>query len=157
MSFMIVFTCIVAALFALPFLTKRQFGVPGLALAAGAMLAALWVGDVTPLIAQAGVVMIQPPLETVVTVVLTVLPALLLLPSSPTVSLPLQRIGGSILFALLAVALLLPALHAALVIDEAGMPLYEFFAQNRASIVTVGLVAALFDILMKKRSKPAKH
>lgn len=157
MSFMIVFACIVAALFALPFLTKRQFGVPALALTAGAMLAALWVGDLTPLIAQAGVVIIQPPLESIVTVVLTVLPAVLLLPSSPAVSLPLQRIGGSILFALLAVALLLPAIHAALVIDEAGMPLYEFFAQNRAAIVTIGLVAALLDILMKKRSKPAKH
>lgn len=157
MSFIIVFAIFGAALFVLPFLTKRQFGMPGLALAAGAMLASLWVGNVTPLIAQAGVVIIQPPLESIVTVVLTVLPAILLLPVSPVVSTPLRRIVGSVLFALLAVALLLPAVHSALVIDESGMPVYEFFAQNRAAIVTIGLVAALFDILAKKHTKAPKH
>ncbi|MDX2776536.1 hypothetical protein PV379_04185 [Streptomyces caniscabiei] len=157
MSFMVAFAIIVAALFALPFFTKRRFGLPGLALAAGAMLAALWVGDVTPLIAQAGVVIVQPPLESIVTVVLTLLPAVLLLPTSPGASSSLQRLGGSVAFALLAVALLLPAIHSALVIDQTGMPVYEFFAQNRAAIVTIGLVAALFDILMKKRAKSAKH
>ena len=157
MSFMVVFAIIFAALFALPFFTKRRFGMPGLALAAGAMLAALWVGDVTPLIVQAGVVIVQPPLESIVTLVLTILPAVLLLSVSPTTTSPLQRIGGAVLFALLAVALLLPAIHSALVIDDAGMPVYEFFSQNRATIVTVGLVAALLDILMKKRAKAAKH
>lgn len=157
MSFIITFAILGAALFALPFLTKRQFGMPGLALAAGAMLASLWVGDVTPLIAQVGVVIIQPPLESIVTVALTVLPAILLLPASPVASAPLRRIVGSALFALLAVALLLPAIHSALVIDESGMPVYEFFAQNRAVIVTIGLMAALFDILAKKRAKAPKH
>lgn len=157
MSFIIVFAVFGAALFALPFLAKRQFGIPGLALAAGAMLASLWVGDVTPLIAQAGVVIVQPPLESIVTVVLTILPAVLLLPISPPASTPLRRIIGSALFALLAIALLLPAIHSALVIDESGMPVYEFFAQNRAAIVTFGLVAALFDILAKKRAKTPKH
>lgn len=157
MSFIIAFAILGAALFALPFLTKRQFGMPGLALAAGAMLASLWVGDVTPLIAQAGVVIIQPPLESIVTVALTILPAVLLLPASPSASTPFQRIIGSALFALLAVALLLPAIHSALVIDESGMPVYEFFAQNRAAIVTIGLMAALFDILAKKRTKAPKH
>ena len=157
MSFLVIFAIIVAALFALPFFTKRRFGLPGLALAAGAMLAALWVGDVTPLIVQAGVIIVQPPLESIVTVVLTLIPAVLLLSASPSASSAFQRIGGSVLFALLAVALLLPAIHSALVIDEAGMPVYEFFSQNRPAIVTVGLVAALLDILMKKRAKAAKH
>ncbi|HJP80893.1 MAG TPA: hypothetical protein VJ841_00655 [Candidatus Saccharimonadales bacterium] len=154
---MVIVGAIALMAFVLPFLTKRRFGVSGLALAAGSMLAALWVGDITPFVAKAGVVIVQPPLESVVTLVLTLLPAILLLFSSPKASSSLQRVGGSIIFAALAIALLTPALESALVVDASGKTLHDFLVTNRAAIVTVGLVAAVLDILFRMKPKTSGH
>lgn len=154
---MVIVGVVALVVFALPFLTKRRFGVSGLALAAGSMLATLWVGDVTPFIAKAGVVIVQPPLESVVTLILTLLPAVLLLFSSPKTSSSLQRVGGSIIFAALAIALLMPALESALVVDPSGKSLHDFLVTNRAAIVTVGLIAAVLDILFRMKPKASGH
>ena len=50
MNVALVFAVILIALFGLAFLTKRRFGVLGLALAAGAMLSSLWAESLTPVI-----------------------------------------------------------------------------------------------------------
>jgi hypothetical protein len=150
MSFVIVFLIIIAALFATAFFTKRRFGVLGLALAAGAMLSGLWVGDLTPIIANAGIIIIRPPLHSVVSAALILLPALVLLTSGPTYKAMYQKIIGAAAFAVLATALLLEPLGAALVIDEVGKPVYEFFVQNRVVIITICLILAILDLLVAR-------
>src|SRR3954465_8231908 len=120
MSFLIIFLIIIGILFATAYFTKRRFGVLGLALAAGAMLSTLWVGDLTPIIAQAGIVLVKPPLESVVSAALILLPALLLLSSGPSYKSQVQRLVGAGAFAVLAAALLLDPLGSALVIDGVG-------------------------------------
>lgn len=157
MTFLVIFCLIIAALFALVFFSKRRVGVAGLALAAGAMLASMWVGDVTPLIAQAGIVIVKPPLESVVTVVLTLLPAILVLFTGATYKSMVQRVIGSALFALFAVALLLPSIGASLVIDATGKPIFDFFTEYRTLLVTIGLVFSVLDIIFVKMPKPGKH
>jgi hypothetical protein len=153
MSFLVIFLMIIALLFATAYFTKRRFGVLGLALVAGAMLSTLWVGNLTPIIAQVGIVIVRPPLESVVSAGLILLPALLLLSSGPSYKSHPQRIIGSLAFAVLAIALLLEPLGSALVIDKVGQPVYDFFVSNRVAIITICLVLAIIDILMTKTPK----
>lgn len=150
MSFLVIFLMVIGVLFATSFLTKRRFGVLGLALAAGAMLSTLWVGNLTPIIASAGFVIVKPPLESLVSAGLILAPALLLLSSGPTYKTMRQRIIGAAAFAILATSLLLEPLGSALVIDSVGKPVYEFFVKYHAVIVTVALVLALLDLLVTK-------
>lgn len=157
MSFVVIFLMIVALLFAAVFLTRRRFGVLGLALAAGAMLSTLWVGDLTPLIASAGIVIIKPPLESLVSAGLILLPAVLLLfTGGSTYKSLLQRVIGAAAFATLAVALLLDPLGSALVIEGTGKQVYDFFVRNQTLIVTAGLALAILDVLATKTPKPTK-
>lgn len=158
MSFVVIFLLIIAALFAVAFFTKRKFGVLGLALAAGAMLSALWVGDLTPIIAQAGVVLIKPPLESVVAAGLILLPAVLLLSSGPSYRSKGQRVLGALLFAVFATTLLLEPLGSALIIEGVGRQVYDFFSEYQVAIITACLGVAIMDLLFTKTPKvPSKH
>ena len=147
MDVAIVFLVAIAVLFLIAFMTKRRFGVLGLALAAGSMLSELWAAKLTPLVAEAGVTVDQPPLITVVAVVLVLLPAVLLLFSGPSYHDQTKRIVGAFLFAALAFALLIEPLGSALVLQDQGRQVYDFFAENRVYIVTAGLVIAIIDLL----------
>lgn len=158
MTSVVIFLIIIAVLFAIAFFTKRRFGVLGLALAAGAMLSTLWVGDLTPIIAQAGFVLVRPPLESVVASLLTLVPAVLLLASGPTYSKASQRVIGALLFAVFATVLLLEPLGSALIIEGTGKDVYDFLVANRVMIITGCLIIAIADILFTKTPKiPAKH
>jgi hypothetical protein len=159
MSFVVIFLIVIGLLFATAFFTKRRFGVLGLALSAGAMLSTLWVGDLTPIVANAGIILVRPPLESVVSAGLILLPAIFLLFSGPTYKSMLQRIIGAGLFAMLAIALLLEPLGSALVIDNVGKPVYDFFVQQRILIVTITLILAIGDLLVTKtpKHKPGKE
>jgi len=84
MNVAIVFVVVLLLLFGLAYFTKRRFGVLGLALAAGSMLSELWAAQLTPLVADAGLVVQNPPLITIVSVVLVRLTALLVLCSLAT-------------------------------------------------------------------------
>lgn len=158
MTFLIIFLLLIATLFAASFVTKRRFGVLGLALAAGAFMSSLWVGDLTPIIAGAGIVTVEPPLESVVAAALILLPAALLLVSGPTYTFKGQRLLGALLFALLAGMLLLEPLGSALVIEGVGVTVYQFLQTHRMMIVTICLAFALIDIFATKTlKKPSKH
>ena len=158
MKVVIIFLIVVVALFVVAFATKRRFGVLGLALAAGAMLSSLWSEKLTPLVEQTGVVsIVLPPLESLVAAALVLLPAVLLFFSGPTYKHIGHRVMGSLAFAILALALLLEPLGSALVLQDIGKQIYDFFVENRVYIVTAGLVFALFDILATKTPKHHKE
>lgn len=153
MSFLAIFLTVIAILFVVAYVAKRRFGLLGLALAAGALLSTLWVGNLTPIIASAGVVITEPPLESVVSAALVLLPAILLLFSGPTYKAKIHRIIGATAFTLLATALLLPVFGSALVIDDTARPVYEFFMQYRSVIITIALLYALSDLMVVKLPK----
>lgn len=158
MSFLVIFLGVLAALFVVAFVTKRRFGVLGLALATGALMSSLWVGDLTPIIAETGVQLIKPPLESVVSAGLILLPAALLLLSGPTYRPGLSRSIGALLFMAFAGVLLLEPLGSALVIDGIGQTVYESLTAYRSQIITVCLIIALLDILGTKTPKlSSKH
>ncbi len=160
MNVALVFIVTLVILFALAFFTKRRFGVLGLALAAGAMLSSLWAESLTPVIEKAGVVVDRPPLITLVSVGLVLLPAVLLLFSGPSYKALPMRLAGALCFAALAVALLVEPLGSALVLTGESKQVYQFFVDHRVYIVTAGLIIALFDILATRtrgHRKSAKH
>ncbi|HEY0964994.1 MAG TPA: hypothetical protein VGE13_00765 [Candidatus Saccharimonadales bacterium] len=161
MTVALVFLIVLAVLFVLAFFTKRRFGVLGLALAAGAMLSSLWAETLTPVIEQAGVVVEVPPLITLVSVGLVLLPAVLLLFSGPSYRDLPMRLLGAFAFAALALALLVEPLGSAMVLEGESAKVYDFFVTNRVYIVTGGLVLALFDILTTRTGgghhKSSKH
>jgi len=128
-----------------------------LALAAGAMLSTLWVGDLTPIVASVGIIIVKPPLSSIVSATLILLPAVLLLTSGPAYKSMPQRIIGASAFAALATSLLLEPLGSALVIDSVGKPVYDFFVQNRIVIITICLILAIFDLLVAKTPKHHKN
>lgn len=144
---------IIAILFATAYLTKRRFGVLGLALCAGSLLSTMWTGEVTPLIQEAGLRLLTPPLATVVAVVLVLLPAVLLLFNGPTYKRLWQRIIGASAFALLATSFLLVPLGTGLVLDDTTQEYYNFLVDNRNIIITVAIAYAIFDIVTYKPPK----
>jgi hypothetical protein len=160
MSVAIVFFIVLLLLFALAYFTKRRFGVLGLALAAGSMLSELWAVQLTPLVREAGLVVQSPPLITVVSVALVLLPAVFLLFSGPSYHDTGRRMLGAFLFAALAFALLIEPLGSALVLQDEGRTIYEFFSDNRVYIVTIGLIIAVIDLLgahTARVRKPSTH
>ena len=160
MSFLIVTGIFSGLLFGLAFLTKRRFGVLGLALAAGALMSELWVGDLTPLVAQAGIVILRPPLESVVATTLLLLPAAFLFISGPTYRGIRGRTTGALLFALLAIFLMLDIFESALVIEGAGQTVFAALGEWKMLGTSALLVIAVLDglgIRTPKPEKPAKH
>lgn len=153
MSIVFMFVIAIVVLFIVAFITRRRFGVLGLALAAGATLSSLWAAQLTPLVAKAGLSIVAPPLENVVAAALVLLPAVLLFFSGPTYHHGTERVIGSIAFAILALAFLLEPLGSSLVLDSTGQTIYHFVMHNRVYIVTLGLAFAVFDLLTTRTPK----
>lgn len=157
MNVAIVLLILLTVLFALTFFTKRRFGVLGLALTAGATLSGLWTPDVVPIVQQAGVELVAPPLSSVVAAAIILLPAVVLLFSGPTYSSKLQRAIGSLVFSLLALAFMLEPLEGALVLEGDGKRLFDILVEYRVWIITAGILLALADLLFVKTPKISKE
>ncbi|RYX79201.1 hypothetical protein EON76_00575 [bacterium] len=157
MNALIILAIIFGVLFTLVFVTKRRFGMLGLALTAGATLSGLWASDLTPYVQQAGLDLVAPPLETVISVVLILLPAVALLFSSPKVHKLRQKLISATLFALLALGFMQESLGTALVLEGQGKVVFGYLTQYHGWIITVGIVYALFDLLFVKTPKIDKE
>lgn len=152
MTFLIVLGLYTGALFLLGFFSRRSMGVPALALTAGAVLAELWTDNLTPLVANTGVVIIQPPLESLVAISLTLLPAILVMVRSHKARASHHSIVGSLIFAVLAVMLTYAAFANGVVLDEASKEYVQIFLQYDEIVITVAIVAALLDVLFYRKS-----
>jgi hypothetical protein len=149
---------IAVVLFVFNFFMKRRFGTLGLALAAGALLSSYWATALTSVLMGQGVALTQPQVE----VLLTLLPALVLLFSGPTYGKLHMQLAGSTLFTLLALALILQPLGSLMKFDHTGMTLYLAVDEYRGAIIVVGLLVAVVDVFVGRsphghKSKKADH
>lgn len=151
MSFIIVLVLYFLSLFVIAYVFRRRFGVAGITLAAGAVLAKLWTDSLTPLVASAGVIIIRPPLESIVAIVLTLLPAILVMSRSPRAHAHHRRVIGSALFALLAVMLTYGAFANAVVLDESSKHYITQLISYEKIIITTCLVLAIIDTLFSHK------
>ncbi len=155
MNLVIVLIVIVAILFVFAYLTRRRFGVLGLALCAGYLLSTTWTDTVTPWVEGAGVELYAPPLASVVAAVLVLVPPVLLLFSGPVSHGKWQRLISALAFTLLATAFLLGPLGSSLILHSTSLDVYNFLINNRSAIITIAIIYALYDTLtlhsLKKR------
>ena len=148
---MIVLGIYAAALFAVARLSRRSLGVPTLALAAD-----IWTKSLTPVVAQAGLVITSPPLTSVVAVVLTLLPAVMVMFRSGRASpSKVGSVAGALVFALLAVMLTYGAFSAAVVLDDASCPYAAQITQYRNLIITVCVIFAIAETGFRRKSHEA--
>lgn len=142
-----------AALVFAGYITKRRFGVLGLALAAGSLISTYWSKPVADFLEQNGIVFSVPPLIAVVQIGLLLLPPVLLLSAGPTYSKGMPRVLGALAFGALAVTLLTDILRTILAPEPTIESVLLFLATNKAVIITIGLSAAVVDTLFTRKGR----
>ena len=140
----------------LVYVAKRHFGLPVIGLAVGMVMTQLWAADVVPYAAGVGIGIDRSALLAVVTIVLTVLPAVVLVCCGSVVSQRWWRIGGSLIFGVVAVYVLFGALSSLVPpVDETSKTIMAVLDGSHALVVTMGFACALVDTLVA-RTKGAK-
>lgn len=150
---MIVLVILIAAaalLFAGAFISKRRFGLLGLALAAGATLSTIWSYDAGLLVSSTGFIPEGPLTNAVTLSIIVLLPAILLLFHGYAYKNTLSRVIGSLLFTLLAVAFLVEPIGFALPLEGAGADVYAWIINYKEVIISVGIVIAVVDLFFTK-------
>ncbi len=151
MTYLIVLGFYLAILFLLGFFSRRNMGYPALALTAGSIIATLWTDSLTPVVAQAGIIVVQPPLTSLIAVALTLLPALVVMARAPKVSGRHHGWFSSLVFAVLAVMLTYAAFSNAVVLDTGSAEIVKQIFAYQAVITTASIVLALLDVLFYKK------
>jgi len=155
-SFGLILAGVLVAMFVIAYLTKRRFGVLGLALAAGAVISTIWTDMASGWLGSHDLNLDLGFQSGLAAAGLTLAPAMLLLFSGPTYSGQLKRIVGAGLFALLAAAFMVQPIGSALVLTDEARQTYELIESNRDLIIGIGLIVAIFDVFMTKTPKPPK-
>ncbi len=154
MALMIIIV-ILLALFALAFLTKRRFGILGLGLAAGALLATQLTRSVSLLLDQNDIPVAPLTSLAVASMLLTLLPALVLLISGPKYSQRSHAIFGSLAFALMGTLLLLGPLTTSLPIELSLRGFFNEIAKYQSSILAVAISLAVVDVWLTHTLHPS--
>lgn len=154
MTLLILFV-IAVALFTLAYMTKRRFGVLGLALAAGLVLSNQLATEFATFL-RLGDFPVEPLSHKSAAIVFLILaPALVLLFSGPKYTDKRAAIAGSVTFAVFGTVLLLAPLTMSLPLtDVSMMPLMSQIAQNSPTIIATALIVAVVDTMLAHSKKP---
>lgn len=144
----IVSLVIALALFGISFLSRRRFGVLGLALAAGALLAGQMTKDLSTLIAENKIPVEPLSAISAASIFLTLLPALILLLGGPSYKKRKQAITGAIAFTVMAMLLILGPLTSSLPPDQLMEPLVNGIARYSSLLLAIAIGAAVTDVWM---------
>jgi len=160
MEIIIAFLIIIIALFIAAFITKRRFGLLGLALAAGSILSGIWVYD-AGLVAGLFGIPNNFLSAFAISALIVLLPAVVLLFHGDTYKTLVGRIIGASLFTLLATAFLIEPLSHVLMPQGISADIYRWLEANKNLIIGAGLIVAVIDLFLTKpahlSSKHHKH
>ncbi|HWT40027.1 MAG TPA: hypothetical protein VN081_02015 [Dongiaceae bacterium] len=151
-----IFAAVLIGLFAGAFVSRRRFGLLGLALTAGATLSALWGDDAGYVVEATGLVQHSVMSQAIVQGALVLLPAVLLLFHGTTYKHIVSRLIGSVLFALLALAFLADPLGHIVSLQGISATVYEQIVAYKGVIISVGVVLAVVDLLFTKPARLEK-
>lgn len=161
MNVVLIFGLLALGLFGAAFVTRRRFGLLGLALAAGSILSGLWGYDAGLVVSTIGIFPSGPLTTAATLAAIVLLPAVLLLFHGYTYKNIVGRIIGALLFALLALAFLVEPLGYALILEGTGVDVYTWLVNNRQIIIGIGMVLAVVDLFFTKPAqladKRSKH
>lgn len=152
MTFLIVLGFYFLALFGLFLISRRHIGMPALGLTAGAVLANLWTDSLTPIVAEAGLMIEKPPLGSVVAVALTLAPAVIVMLRSTKAHSLLHQIYSSVVFAALTVMLTYGAFANAVVLDQTSRDIVVQLLPYDSAVITACIVLALVDIVYHRKN-----
>lgn len=148
-----IFSGLALVLFFAAFLSKRRFGLLGLALTAGATLSTLWSYEAGLLVATTGIVPAGPMTQAVTLSAVTLLPAILLFFHGYTYKGMIGRIIGSLLFTILALAFLVEPIGYILPLEGVGADFYNVLLEYQGVIISIGVVFAVIDLFLTKPVK----
>lgn len=160
---LIVIFVVSLALFGIAFVTKRRFGVLGLALAAGVVLAQNATGYVSGFLEQQQLPVAPLSYNDTAKILLILVPAFLLLAGGPTYHSKKAAVAGALGFALLGTFFLLGPLTTALPTEDPSIrDILVQIANSQNLIVIVALSLALIDTFMvhgvvSRHRKSSKH
>ncbi len=146
---------IAVALFVSAFVTKRRFGLLGLALASGSILSGIW-GYNAGLVASLFGIPSNPITSAAILSIIILLPAAILLFHGYTYKTVVGRIVGASLFTLLALAFIVEPLGRALVLQGYSLTVYDWLQINRDVIIGLGLTVAVIDLFFTKPASLAE-
>jgi hypothetical protein len=143
--------CVLVAilLFAAAFVTRRRFGLLGLALAAGSILSTIW-GYTAGLVVSAAGLPYNSVSIAITLSMIVLLPAILLLFHGDTYKNSFSRFIGAGLFMLLALAFLITPLSTILSLHGYSATVYAWLVNNRTIIIGLGLLVAIVDLFLTK-------
>lgn len=153
----LVFAALALLLFAGAFISKRRFGLLGLALTAGATLSTIWSYDEGLVVSSTGLVPEGVITQAVTQSLVVLLPAILLLFHGYTYKNLVARIIGSALFAILALAFLVEPIGYALPLEGIGADVYGFLKNYKEVIISVGVILAVADLFFTKPAAVAER
>jgi hypothetical protein len=149
MDVLLVYSTGAAVLFIAVYLTKRRFGLLGLALASGSILSDIWGRDALYAFTYSGAPT-GPLAAAVILSGLILLPAGILLFHGYAYKSKLGRTGGALLFTVLALAFLVEPLGHVLMLQGFGSEVYDWLVNNREIIIGIGLALAVLDMFFTK-------
>lgn len=150
MVVIIVLAILAAALFTGAFLSRRRFGLLGLALTAGATLSSIWSFDAGLVVSSTGLVPNGPYTNAIALSLVVLLPAIILLFHGYTYKEDFARVIGSVLFTVLALAFLIEPLGFALSLQGTAGDVYNWLLAHRNIIISAGVVLAVIDLFFTK-------
>lgn len=150
MNVVVVFAVLAVVLFVGVYISKRRFGLLGLALAAGSILSTIWNYDAGLIVGAIGVIP-EGPVTTAVTLsLIVVLPAILLLFHGYTYKHVVGRIVGAFLFTVLTLAFLVEPLGHVFSLEGSGSEFYLWLVNNKDVIISIGMIIAVVDLFFTK-------
>jgi len=145
----IIVLAIAILLFATAFISKRRFGLLGLALAAGSILSGIWSYE-AGLIPSLFSIPSGSLTSAVVSSVIILLPVALLLFHGYSYKTLISRVVGASLLTVLAMAFLVEPISHVLVIQGVGASAFNWLLDNRTTIIGVGLILSIVDLFFTK-------
>ena len=137
-------------LFAAVFVTKRRFGMLGLALAAGSLLGDIWGYTVTAVAPGISSILSGPKPSAIILSAIVLLPAVILLFHGNKCKTVIGRFVNAALFTVLAMAFLVEPLSQGFVLQGVGGDAYNWLINNKTMVIGFGLIIAVIDLFFTK-------
>ncbi len=156
---MISLSIMIAAFLALAvgaFISKRRFGLLGLALTAGATVSTIWDETAGIMVSATGLVPDGPTTQAVTQSLIVLLPAALLLFHGYAYKNIAARIIGSLFFATLGLAFLIGPIGYAMPLDGIGAQVYNQAVAYKEVVISIGVIFAVVDLFFTKPAKLAE-
>ncbi|HPF30974.1 MAG TPA: hypothetical protein PLO25_01515 [Candidatus Saccharibacteria bacterium] len=145
----VILIAVAVVLFVSAYISRRRFGLLGLALSAGYILSDLWQYDAGII---AGIIGISNSTysSALILSAITLLPAVLLLFHGYAYRTFIGRLIGASLFTLLALTFLIDPLSHMIAIKDDVSSIYSWLVNNREVIIGSGLTVSVIDLFMTK-------